>query len=855
MLKRAISCMTYRKKSTVWMLLFLTIAAFMLQSIGPLFDSVIEVTFEEGVDTYGRHHAAFFGLTEKQLQMLRTDDRTDTLGVMYNHGTYRLKDHGQILTFGSFDKTAQELGSIDVIEGTYPQRENEVALESHLRDLPQGEPLQIGDILHIQVNDETVSLTITGFLQDYTGQWNSFDVLQPGMNDYPHCILAEENILSARGNINVLLHLCGAAKTVLPAQSVLRVSIDTGVYEENQMIFNDAAYGSGQEQRIYTLRQVKMLFTILGATGAGLLLYIAWMTYLKPYTETAQTMYMLGATNFDTIFTLLLWVGMLSIAGIGIGIALSKGFFLILRTKIEYIQQGINYWVVPLVLIAAMQGAAGLFFVQNIWQYRRVSWSKRNANEPVKEISLHQSIVLPLTGFHLSRNWKRMMGMCVLLAMYLTLLLCVQHQAQSTKQAMDIPTISVSSMEGYGLNFYDEFELASKAQGYDIDAVNAISELPGVRSIKKSYYAKPASLIYPEDGDDRYFNQLMQRYSVGSWATGVEVKSIPEGMRATRDGYAIVVLDKWNANRFYEYYPDAKKPAKGEVILFCPVFQQEENFLNTLMQDGDKGDITNTAYQEGETLRFGMIEAEDFLAAIEQPDTISYREESVVIRQVYNQSMQNLQAEGEYFPLICVVMTEETAEMLSFTEHVSKFHIEMEQGLERSDYERIEAEAHRLGLTLQGARVCSYLQEKDFFERLTKAVEVGYAAISVVIVVFILFAIINIIYETLLQRVRQFGILRATGYRKYSLFWTVWLEMQVYWLISFLLTVALAVWGVHQYSVYICGPIIEGAGYGVLLMQICKYMSGVLVLFTLIAWLITRSVFKKSISSCIRFAE
>ena len=46
-----------------------------------------------------------------------------------------------------------------------------------------------------------------------------------------------------------------------------------------------------------------------------------------------------------------------------------------------------------------------------------------------------------------------------------------------------------------------------------------------------------------------------------------------------------------------------------------------------------------------------------------------------------------------------------------------------------------------------------------------------------------------------------------------------------------------------------------GANLWYVIGQVGVYAGILLALFTLIAWLITRSVFKKSISSCIRFAE
>lgn len=87
----------------------------------------------------GRHHAVFFDLTEAQLRQLEQTAVVDQIGIVKNYGSYAIKGTEYSITLGSFDETALSLGSIRLMEGSYPQAENEIAPEEYIRYLlPEG---------------------------------------------------------------------------------------------------------------------------------------------------------------------------------------------------------------------------------------------------------------------------------------------------------------------------------------------------------------------------------------------------------------------------------------------------------------------------------------------------------------------------------------------------------------------------------------------------------------------------------------------------------------------------------------------------------------------------------------------
>ena len=856
MVKKAISLLVYRKKSAVLVLLFISVAVFLLQNIGPLFDSVSKKTFEKGTDAYGRQHATFFNITAEQIEQMQIYPLMDKVGIIENYGVYSLADYGQMLTFGHFDKEAQELGRIKIVEGALPENKNEVALEAHLCSLPSEQVLKVGDILRVKTMQGEISFTVCGFIESYTGLWSSPDVQIPGINDYPQCLLLDDRVLGGEKTQSVIFCLETANQVVRPDQLILQLSNAIGDVSPEYLVFNDAAYGEKQQVRLYTLERLKKIFLLFSICGIAWMTYILFNSYLKPYIPSAITMYRLGAKHGAVIIPLLIWSGILGLGGILLGSMISVVFARGFQTKFQFRWQLFGQWKITLMLFAIVEIVTVFFFKKRIFKIcKHISFRQEEYTREENTNGNH--IVTPMVRFHLRRNWKRMMGICVLTAMYLTLLFCVQHQATIMEGDVKIPSIYASAMGNYGLNLYGEFELSSKMQGYKIKEINAIGSLPGVISIKKDYSAKAASLIYPENGDAEYYDRIMQSFSEAFWDTGEIIPAIPDGIRATRMGYSMIILDQWNEKIFRERYPDAVNLKKGEVILFCPDMGAKENdVLQGILHNAEDNMIANKAYREGDMLRFGMLETDmDFLTAIQNPQDIQYTEESVKIAQVYNEAMLRMNNDKEFHSEICVVMKEETAEELSFTQKVSRFEIYMDENLSRQQYEAIEAQVYRVALQLQGAKIDSYLQERDFQQRLFQAVRLGYVIISSILVIFLAISLINIIYETLIRRQRVFGILRAVGYRKKQLFYTIWMELLVYWIVMMVVSMVFVLSGVHLYSIYICDPVIQGNELIPLAGEVTQCLLGIQILFIAIAWVLTCQVFKKSISSCIRFEE
>ena len=86
------------------------------------------------------------------------------------------------------------------------------------------------------------------------------------------------------------------------------------------------------------------------------------------------------------------------------------------------------------------------------------------------------------------------------------------------------PYLNAHSEMGELFAMYGDFEIASKNEYYDLDAVNALGAYAGILGIVKEYQWKPASLIFP-DTPSEYYNQLQQHEIIDREAK--EVTAIP----------------------------------------------------------------------------------------------------------------------------------------------------------------------------------------------------------------------------------------------------------------------------------------------------------------------------------------
>ena len=131
----------------------------------------------------------------------------------------------------------------------------------------------------------------------------------------------------------------------------------------------------------------------------------------------------------------------------------------------------------------------------------------------------------------------------------------------------------------------------------------------------------------------------------------------------------------------------------------------------------------------------------------------------------------------------------------------------------------------------------------------------SYGILAVTLGGFVLISLFSVLYGTLLQRQRMFGILRAAGDRKRQMYGCILTELAVYWLGASLICLMATLFGVYSFMANVVGVYLNAADLWAQAAKAGLFSAGLAAVLVALAWVLTEAVWKRSISESIRFAE
>lgn len=126
---------------------------------------------------YGYHNGCAFHISNASEQAFMSHRALNNYGEMLIFGSVLSGDGFSVGYIGTVDENFRSLEQLSFLEGTYPQQENEIAVEYAMLDLLHI-PYEMGEEikLQIQVDEETVcerTYRLCGILKTYTTNWKS----------------------------------------------------------------------------------------------------------------------------------------------------------------------------------------------------------------------------------------------------------------------------------------------------------------------------------------------------------------------------------------------------------------------------------------------------------------------------------------------------------------------------------------------------------------------------------------------------------------------------------------------------------------------------------------------------------
>ena len=880
MFKQAFSMTFYRKKQALIVILVIALVMFLLLSISSVFSAVQDSTFLAAMEEYGAFHCIYYALEEQHFAQLREIASIKEMGILENYGNYPLCDAAANITLGRFDETALSLSKLKLLEGHWPQQEGEIAVEKHvLYQMPAGAGL--GSTLRVQTPRGEAVYTICGVVKDYRGKWSVPDYIQEGVNDLPTGFIYNGQGLDESPVKSAMLYFHTLKMQDDP------FSLEAYVYHQQLGLGNNGVdvfnfksnenlYSHVQGGRLRMSLWYEKYFVLLTLAGAGLILYGVLFGYYRNFREMSYALYTMGAPKHTMGGLLLLnsLILCLPAAGLGLGGAaiLSVVMQNSIGSRLPLLQKA---WQVGIGVLAVVL-VAGVYY---LWKLRPLygrnysargeekrRWRKKE--KEAEQIGRHLQIAL--AAHHVQRNWKRLVAPLLVAAVLLTMVFCIQWEMRQTTAGWirEIPTLSSMAAKGWAEADYGPYVLSALHQFFDGQRIDQIASLPGVWEVYKGYNSN-ACLVVPR-GQGDYWEIFLQNNPGGgfSFHDPSEIAAIPQEQRATGLGFGFEVLNEQEQQWLQRAYPELevqKLLADGQAILFCPPIDElyfetgnEIHFGEEHYSSIPGGVVYNDAIKAGDALLLAWLESDLPLnEAVLKPDQIRYCEAQLPLSAVINEPFYMERAystvEGAYG--LTILLSEETARQVEYINGVFNFNVYMHEDISEAEYAAVEEAFGRIAYSISGTNNYSSREEEAFWQKMQYAHKMTFGILCVVLGGFILTSLVSTLYGTLLQRRRMFGILRANGLRRRQLFGMILAELLVYWMGMGVLCYIIGLRGSYLFSVKVIGVYMEAVDLWSLAGNIGVILLGALAVFAGIAWLLTRRVWKQSVSEVIRFAE
>lgn len=876
MLKQAWWFVTCRKKQAAFLVCILALVTFLMLSISPMFSALSESTFYTYAEEYGLHHCIYYDLTEAQWETLRGIPIVKEAGVITNFGNYALSGTKVRITLGSFDETALTLSKIKLREGRFPKQPGEAAVEAHvLYQLPAGAGL--GTKFTVEGADGTAEYTICGVVEDYRSKWSVPSMIKPGVNDLPAAFVAAgaDWMPAPVKSAMVYFHTVTAEEEPFQLEADVYHAQLKG-HENGDFLFVDNSnLYQYQQSRMYFSNWYRKYFVLLALVGAGLILMVALFGYDRNFDAAAYTLYTVGAPRREVRRLFYLIHLLLAALGVAAGMALCGVFVPIARAALGYDFSVFSYlWRagIPVLLTLGVAAAYDLCVLRR--QYgcdfsHREDARRKKKQEAPEELPLGRRLGLALAARHVEQNWRRLTAAMLVGVVLAVMLFCMQAERAESygSRVREVPTLSAQAATQWSCLDYGSYRLNGVYQFFDDDRVRALRDLPGVTELYRSY-EQEVNLQIPR-GLGEYWELLFQNYQAPlGMNEASEVPAIPQDVRATSFGFGFVVLDEVEQEWLQRAYPDLPVESllsDGRAILFCPPIDQVRELDGNRVQFGSRiseitdGVTRNETVKAGDSLTLSWLDASPYLLdeVKDRTDRIRFCEQELPLSAVVNEGfyMERPYSIDDEPDGLTIVLSEETMRSLPFFQGMFTFRVTMDPDISDAGYAAVEEAFCRAAYAIEGANLYSSREEEALLDKVQRTVRLSYGILAVTLGGFVLISLFSVLYGTLLQRQRMFGILRAAGYRKRQMYGCILTELAVYWLGASLTCLMATLFGVYSFMANVVGVYLNAADLWPQAAKAGLFSAGLAAVLVVLAWVLTEAVWKRSISESIRFAE
>lgn len=204
--KLAFKAILSRKWFSASVIILMTLSMFIITFGEAEANKLIEKLERNTTNKYGAFHAVVNGINQNEEDYIKSQKSIKHYGIIKNMGYTNSFNNTKLpATFGTMDFQAKEMGHIIIEKGRYPERNNEVTIESYLQEAFNGNA--IGEKVKIKINNSEKYYKIVGVIKNYSSNWTTPNNYKIGKTSYPNVIFNNNLMNKTQLNTSALIEL------------------------------------------------------------------------------------------------------------------------------------------------------------------------------------------------------------------------------------------------------------------------------------------------------------------------------------------------------------------------------------------------------------------------------------------------------------------------------------------------------------------------------------------------------------------------------------------------------------------------------------------------------------------------
>ncbi len=737
------------KKRNSWILaVFIALIFAILSVIPDVYRYIGEKIYASETARYGSYHFIWYNMPESYVNRYRRDDNVRSIGFLYSFGRYSEEGEAFELVLGHADEEALRLGSITLLEGTWPKDDSEIVLEEIYEVSGY---VSLGDVLVLKDTDGIKKeYRITGFISSYSHFLETTDsngntdlcpnalVSSPEGYDQENCnVYIEYDVdldpvadLDALGTYMTKLNNYSVESFDKVENSIFHTSVTNLFYKCISMRDTLSAYIF-----VFYLFALFFLFTI----------------YLREAKEDSIQLYRVGAKNTDIIINLASIMAEVFIVGIILGLLISvliRGFILLL-TDIEVSVIGGIGWCFWMFL--GLIPVIGIYVFSNRLYTEEIMFTEKWGTK--KLIRAKSFSVNDLARYDLRKNLFRYLILAVFLSALIVMFIHFDYQVKETEIGLDLSERWINISAGTG----DRSVYNGVKDYVSIDEINSLCSFEGVDRITKGdEYGGWKGYTVLKKGESEYVDVLI-KYNQASPYKGV----LPEEL----DSEDLSILYNFNNKISFHVIRDSDdkwlKETYPQIDLVTSLSDGKVVVIASRLRNDTYTLLPDKYYDPERSFSTGRAITVIYKADAEKTGR-EYIIESYEISDIIKDDF--ISAEGDRFDnQIHILMSEETASKGIAFPAVTSARVYLKDDISEQQYGEIMKVIMKMTETGVHARYYTSDELNSVNRQINTVFYSSNIAVFALILCIVLYLVITFIYLSFTENRKMYGILRSSG--------------------------------------------------------------------------------------------